>query len=62
MEGILYIFECFKLEKLIKDAVKIRKERFEEKHDLLVEMWPKFSQTFQNCMSFSRKRDALVLL
>ena len=49
-------------EKLIKDAVKARKERLEEMNNLLVEMRPEFAQAFQNCMSFSRKGDALVLL
>jgi hypothetical protein len=59
---ILYTVERAKFEKLIKDAVKARKERLEEKHNLLVEMRPEFAQAFQNCMSFSRKGDALVLL
>ena len=59
---ILYTVERAKLEKLIKDAVKARKERLEEKNNLLVEMRPEFAQAFQNCMSFSRKGDALVLL
>ena len=51
---ILYIVERAKLEKLIKDAVKARKERLEEKNNLLVQMRPEFAQAFQNYMSFSR--------
>ncbi len=35
---ILYTVERAKLEKLIKDAVKARKERLEEKNNLLVEI------------------------
>ena len=41
--------------KLIKDAVKARKERLEVKNNLLVEMQPEFAQALQNCMSFSSK-------
>ena len=60
---ILCTFERAKLEKLIKDAVKAcKEERLEEKNNLLVEMRPKFAQAFQNCISFSRKGDVLVLL
>ena len=59
---ILYTVERAKLEKLIKDAVNARKERLEEKNNLLVEMQPEFTQAFQNCMSFSRKGDVPVLL
>ena len=40
---ILYTVELAKFEKLIKDAVKARKERLEEKHNLNVEMRPKFA-------------------
>ena len=56
---ILYTVERAKLEKLIKDAVKVR---LEEKNKLLVEMRPEFTQAFQDCMSFTRKGHALVLL
>ena len=52
---ILYTVERVKLEKIIKDAVKARKERLEEKHNLNVEMRPEFAQALQNCMSFSSK-------
>ena len=50
---ILYTIERAKFEKVIKDAVKARKERFEEKQNLNVEMRPEFAQALQNCMSFS---------
>ena len=40
---ILYTVERAKFEKLIKDAVKARKERLEEKHNLNVEMRPEFA-------------------
>ena len=40
---------------MIKDAVKARKERLEEKHNLNVEMRPEFAQALQNCMSYSIK-------
>ena len=50
---ILYTIERAKFEKMIKDAVKARKERLEEKHNLNVEMRPEFAQALQNCMSFS---------
>ena len=43
---ILYAVKRAKLEKLIKDAVKARKERLEEKNNLLVEMRPEFAQAF----------------
>ena len=50
---ILYTIERAKFEKMIKDAVKARKERLEENHNLNVEMRPEFAQALQNCMSFS---------
>ena len=53
MADILYTIERAKFEKVIKDAVKARKERLEEKHNLNVEMRPEFAQALQNCMSFS---------
>ena len=62
MADILYTVERAKFEKIIKDDVKARKERLEEKNNLLVEMRPEFAQVFQNCMSFSCKGGALVLL
>ena len=62
MADILYTVERAKLEKLIKDTLKVRKECLEEKSNLLVEMRPEIAQAFQNCMNFSCKGDALVLL
>ena len=46
LADILYTIERTKLEKIIKDAVKGRKERLEEKKNLLVEMRPEFAQAF----------------
>ncbi len=54
---ILFTTEKAKFERMIKDAVKARKERLEKNNDLLVEMRPEFAAAFQNCMSFSRKLD-----
>ena len=55
LSDIIYTTERAKFEKTIKDAVKARKERLEDKNHLLVEMRPEFAAAFQNCMSFSRK-------
>ena len=52
---IIYTIEKPKLERLIKDAVKARKDRLEEKNYMLVEMRPEFAAAFQNCMNFSCK-------
>ena len=52
---ILYLIERAKFEKVIKGAVKARKEHLEEKNNLNVEMRPEFAQALQNCMSFSSK-------
>ncbi len=57
---ILFTVERAKFEKIIKDTAKARKERLEEKNNLLVEMRPEFAQAFQNCMNFSRKSDSLI--
>jgi hypothetical protein len=46
LADIIYTIERAKLEKIIKDAVKARKERLEEKNNLLVEMRPEFAQAF----------------
>ncbi len=43
---MIYTIERAKLEKIIKDAVKARKERLEEMNNLLVEMRPEFAQAF----------------
>ena len=40
---------------MTKDAVKERKERLEEKRNLMIEMRPEFAAAFNNCMSFSSK-------
>ncbi len=57
---ILFSVERAKFEKIIKDAVKARKERLEEKNNLLVEMRTEFAQAFQNCMNFSFKSNTLI--
>jgi hypothetical protein len=44
LADILFTVEKQKFERMIKDAVKARKERLEEKHDLNVEMRPEFAQ------------------
>jgi hypothetical protein len=54
LADILYTVEKGKFERAIRDAVKARKERLEEKNNLLVEMRPEFAQAFQSCMNFSR--------
>ena len=46
LADILYTIERGTLEKIIKDAVNLRKERLEEKDNLLVEMRPEFAQAF----------------
>jgi hypothetical protein len=53
LADIVYTVDKAKFEKMIKDAVKARKERLEEKHDLNVEMRPEFAQALQSCMNFS---------
>ena len=55
LADILYTVEKAKFEKTIKDAVKARKDRLEDKNNMLVDMRPEFAQAFQNSMSFSRK-------
>ena len=47
IEDILFTIERTKFEKMIKDAVKARKERLEEKHNLNVEMRPEFAQALK---------------
>ena len=54
LADILYTVERAKFEKTIKDAVKARKDRLEDKNNMLVDMRPEFAQAFQNSMSFSR--------
>ena len=42
-------------ERMIKAAVKARKERLEDKNNLNVSIRPEFAQAFQSCMNFSCK-------
>jgi hypothetical protein len=46
LADILFTVDRVKFEKAIKDAVKARKERLEEKNDLVIEMRPEFAQAF----------------
>ena len=43
LADIIYTVDKAKFEKMIKDAVKARKDRLEDKHDLNVEMRPEFA-------------------
>ena len=55
LSDILYTVDRANFDRMIKDAVKARKERMEDKYNLNVSMRPEFAQAFQNCMSFSSK-------
>ncbi len=55
MADVLYSVDRNKFEKMIRDAIKERKERLEEKRNLMIDMRPEFAAAFQNCMSFSSK-------
>jgi hypothetical protein len=52
---MLYTVEKANFERMVKAAVKSRKERLEDKHNLNIFMRPEFVQAFQGCMSFSSK-------
>jgi hypothetical protein len=43
LADIVYTVDKVKFEKMIKDAVKARKDRLEDKHSLNVEMRPEFA-------------------
>jgi hypothetical protein len=51
LADIIFTVDRVKFEKMIKDAVKARKERLLEN----VEMRPEFAHALQNCMSFTSK-------
>ncbi len=55
LADVIYTVDRQKLERQIKEAVKARKERLEEKRNLMVEMRPEFAQAFNSCMNFSSK-------
>ena len=55
LSDVLYTTAKADFDKMIKDAVKARKERLEEKNSLNVHMRPEFALAFQNCMNFSGK-------
>jgi hypothetical protein len=54
LTDILYSVDKANFERMIKDAIKARKIRLEDKNNLNVPMRPEFVQAFQNCMNFSR--------
>ncbi len=56
LADILFTVDRVKFEKMIKDAVKERKERLEEKRNLMIDMRPEFAAAFNNCMSFSSEK------
>jgi len=55
LSDVLYTVEKVAFDRMIKDAIKERKERLEDRNNLNVSMRPEFVQAFQNCMSFSSK-------
>ena len=55
LSDMIYTLDKVRFERAIKEAVKQRKERLEEKRNLTVEMRPEFAQAFQSCMNFSSK-------
>jgi hypothetical protein len=55
LADILYNVERQKFDKMVKYAVKARKDRLEDKHNLNVDMRPEFAQALQACMNFSSK-------
>ena len=59
LSDILYTVDRANFDRMIKDAVKARRDRLEDKHNLNVSMRPEFAQAFQNCMSFSSKPNFL---
>ena len=59
LSDVLYTVERAGFDRMIKDAIKERKERLEDKHNLNVSMRPEFVQALQNCMSFSSKIEVI---
>ena len=55
LADIIYSVDRVNFERMIKDAVKARRDRLEEKNDMNVVISPEFAQAFQSCMSFSSK-------
>ena len=55
LSDVLFTVDKANFDRMIKDAVKARKERLEDKHNLSVSIRPEFAQAFQSCMSFSSK-------
>ena len=55
LADILFTVNKMSFERMVREGVKARKERLEDKNGLNVQMRPEFAQAFQNCMSFSSK-------
>ncbi len=55
LSDVLYTVDRVKFEKMIKDAAKERRDRLEEKRNLVVEMKPEFAAALNNCLNFSSK-------
>ena len=55
LSDVLFTLEKASFDRMVKDAVKARKERLEDKHNLNVSIRPEFAQAFQGCMNFSSK-------
>ena len=62
LADILFTVDRVKFDRMIKDAIKERKERLEEKRSLVIEMRPEFAAAFNSCMSFSSKIATCLLL
>ena len=55
LTDVIYSNAKADFERFIKEAIKARKERLEEKNNLNIQMRPEFAQAFQSCMNFSRR-------
>jgi hypothetical protein len=55
LTDVLFTIEKANFDRMVKAAVKSRRERLEDKHNLNVSMRPEFAQAFQSCMNFSSK-------
>ena len=55
LSDVLFTVDRVKFEKKIKTAAKERRDRLEEKRNLVVEMKPEFAAALNNCLNFSSK-------
>ena len=55
LSDVLFTVDRVKFKKKIKDAAKERRDRLEEKCNLVVEMKPEFAAALNNCLNFSSK-------